>query len=169
MHRPSFLIALLGVALGCTSTPADGAVSAQELVSDPATYDGRFLEIVGAPTYDVWLTAAVCTDDRPAPCNQALGGYAYGDPDGHAIQLVPSESYTGPRAFGEVPGYCYDHLCREGTLLGCHGNEEQALCAPALPQRIERVFGTLRGDQLLVDAVVLQDGPTVDGMFREVD
>ncbi len=152
-------------ALGCGD--AVTTVTADELLANPAMYEGELLEVVGSPDGAGAQTLVACEHD--GPCNNLWGGYYYAA-ESAFIQLAPSEAADWTVvARGAAPLPCFDSECTNGVTFGCHGNDVEAVCAPAVPARIATVVGRLEGSTLYVDELRLEGGPTTDGIYREVE
>jgi hypothetical protein len=142
---------LLGFALtGCYgTTDGERTVSSSLVVEDPDAYVGAPMRIEGTPRWmGICNAGAAPTDDQP--WNNCWGGFVYGDTSGPSqdlVHVVPSESWPYERAVGFLPQMCYDDVdCLEGHLIGCHGNDYEAECAPAIPTRILSFDGVLTRD-----------------------
>lgn len=60
-------------------------------------------------------------------------------------------------------------MCAEGTTFGCHGNDTEAFCAPAVPARITGATGRLEGNVFYVETLDFADSPRDEGIFHEVE
>jgi len=122
--------------LGGLACGEPAALEGSEVARDPGRYLDRPLELLGAPEL-----ALEQTDDEcffPRPCNSAYGEYAYGD-----LPLVAAPEYQGVLAHAYMPKGCFGRTCGP-IAFGCMGNDDELVCAPALPERITSVFGAVR-------------------------
>jgi hypothetical protein len=165
MSFPSGTLSLL-LALGACGDSVT-QLSAAELVADPDRYDGALLDVTGSPDGAGLQNLVAC--DHDGPCNNLWGPYYYvGDEAFITLRPADPDAWTVV-AKGETPQMCFDSGCLEGVTFGCHGNDVEAVCAPAVPARIRSVIGRLEGDVLYVDELVLGEGPSADGIYREVE
>jgi hypothetical protein len=143
MLKSMWLVGGCALLAGC-ATDGDWSsnTTRDALLASPEDYEGSLLRVTGEPSWNASTTAVAC-EDPAGPCNNVMGSYAYGDPREGGIEIRATEEWAYEPARGSTPLDCFDDRCTNGVAIGCHGNDVEAVCAPAVPAAIEALYGSL--------------------------
>lgn len=136
----SLLLVTSSLGLSCESGAAPApTVTQAELFADPASYEGRRIRLLGAPTVRLdGCSTATCAS---LPCNGCGYGFEYVSEDGTVHMTFRSAGGFVPEVVAR-PATPAPGLPDLSTTVGCVGHELEQVCAPAIPEAIVAVTGT---------------------------